>query len=339
MQGHKGTCRAGLGEAATDGPVGGDSRAPGTPRVAHMDVWATQSLTKRFGSFTAVDDLTVSVGPGVTGVVGHNGAGKSTLIRMLLGLEPPTSGTATVFGIDAMENPLEARSRVGFMPEYDCFAPDVSAAQAIMHYGRLSGLPKDVSRERAADVLRHVGLDEARHRPVGSYSTGMKQRAKLAQALVHDPDLVLLDEPTNGLDPAGRDEMLSLVSRIGHEFGISVLVTSHLLGELERICDHVVVLDGGRLTTSASIHDLTQDTGALEVEVDGPPEAPDQLVEGLRALGLEAVRSTGAVLVGDSSPASRAAVVDLVTTHGWGLVRLDAARHQLTELFVGEEVR
>ena len=303
-----------------------------------MDVWSTQGLTKRFGTFTAVSDLTLSVGEGVTGVVGHNGAGKSTLIRMLLGLEPPTSGTATIFGIDATQNPLEARARVGFMPEYDCMPPDVSAAQSIMHFGRISGLPRDIARERASDVLRHVGLDEARHRPVGTYSTGMKQRAKLAQALVHAPDLIMLDEPTNGLDPAGRDEMLGLIQRIGHEFGISVLVTSHLLGELERICDHVVVLDGGRLVTSSSISDLTADTGALEVEVistDGRSPAP-QLIAALHCRGIEAGRSGGMVIIPQASDEARAAVVELCADNGWGLSRMTGSRHQLSELFLGE---
>lgn len=301
-----------------------------------MDVWSTRSLTKRFGTFTAVQDLDITVGEGVTGVVGHNGAGKSTLIRMLLGLEPPTSGTATVFGIDPAEDPRGARARVGFMPEYDCLPPDVSAARAIMHYGRVSGLPRDIARERASDVLRHVGLEEARHRPVGTYSTGMKQRAKLAQALVHDPDLIMLDEPTNGLDPAGRDEMLDLVQRIGHDFGISVLVTSHLLGELERICDHVVVLDGGRLVTSAAIGDLTADTGALEVEVDGEG-ATSGLIAGLHCRGIEAGRSGSRVVVPDGSGDARATVVELCAQNGWGLSRMTASRHQLSELFLGED--
>ncbi|WP_462418190.1 ABC transporter ATP-binding protein [Kytococcus sp. Marseille-QA3725] len=302
-----------------------------------MDVWSTESLTKRFGNFTAVSDLTLSVGEGITGVVGHNGAGKSTLIRMLLGLEPPTSGSASIFGIDAVENPQEARSRIGFMPEYDCMPPDVSAAQSIMHFGRVSGLPRDVARERAADILRHVGLDEARHRPVGTYSTGMKQRAKLAQALIHDPDLVMLDEPTNGLDPAGRDEMLDLIGRIGHEFGISVLVTSHLLGELERICDHIVVLDAGRLATSSSVAELTAGTGALEIEVIGDQEAPAHLIAALHHRGVEAGRSGGLVVVPDASDEVRATVVELCAEHGWGLARMTGARHQLSELFLGED--
>ena len=142
------------------------------------------------------------------------------------------------------------------MPEHDCLPPDVSATEFVVHMARMSGLPPTAARERTADTLRHVGLYEERYRPIGGYSTGMKQRVKLAQALVHDPQLVLLDEPTNGLDPAGRDEMLGLIRRVHTDFGISVLVTSHLLGELERTCDHVVVIDGGKLLRSSSTERL-----------------------------------------------------------------------------------
>ena len=142
------------------------------------------------------------------------------------------------------------------MPEHDCLPPDVSASDFVVHMARMSGLGASAARERAADVLRHVGLDEERYRPMGGYSTGMKQRAKLAQALVHDPRLVFLDEPTNGLDPAARTDMLRLVQRIGSEFGIAVLVTSHLLGELEQVSDHVIVLDGGHLLRCSATGDF-----------------------------------------------------------------------------------
>ncbi|MEO7869364.1 MAG: ABC transporter ATP-binding protein, partial [Candidatus Limnocylindria bacterium] len=177
---------------------------------------ATRALTKRYGSHvTALDDLTLDVEPGIIGLVGANGAGKSTLLKILLGLLEPTSGSATVMGMDVVADGAQIRQLVGYLPEHDCLPPDVSATDFVSHMGRMSGLPAAAARERTAEVLRHVGLYEERYRPIGGYSTGMKQRVKLAQAIVHDPKLLLLDEPTNGLDPAGRDEMLDLVHRTG----------------------------------------------------------------------------------------------------------------------------
>ena len=169
------------------------------------------------------------------------------------------------------------------MPEHDCLPPDVSATELVVHMARMSGLPMTSARERAADTLRHVGLYEERYRPIGTYSTGMKQRVKLAQALVHDPRLVLLDEPTNGLDPAGRDDMLALIRTIGTVFGISVLVTSHLMGELERVCDHVVVIDGGRLLRSAATSEVTAATQRLTLEVS---ERSDEVARRLAEAGV-----------------------------------------------------
>jgi ABC-2 type transport system ATP-binding protein len=222
-----------------------------------------------------LDRLTVDITPGVTGLVGANGAGKSTLIKILLGLAPATEGEAAVLGLDVSREGAAIRERVGYMPEHDCLPPDVSATEFVVHMARMSGLPPAAARERTADTLRHVGLYEERYRAMGGYSTGMKQRVKLAQALVHDPKLVLLDEPTNGLDPVGRDDMLALIRRVYTDFGISVLVTSHLLGELERTCDHVVVIDGGKLLRSSATADFTQQTALLAVEVTDTDEHPD----------------------------------------------------------------
>ncbi len=233
-----------------------------------MPLLSTHELTKRYpGGVTALDRLTLDLEPGIIGLVGANGAGKSTLLRILLGLLPATSGRATVLGFDARTEGSALRRLVGYMPESDCLPPDVSATDFVSHMGRLSGLPAAATRERAAEVLRHVGLYEERYRPIGGYSTGMKQRVKLAQALVHDPRLLLLDEPTNGLDPAGRDEMLELIRRTGTEFGIAVIVASHLLGEIERVCDHLVAIEGGKLLRSAPLGSFTERTGTLAIEV------------------------------------------------------------------------
>src|ERR671915_1927308 len=235
-----------------------------------MPIIATEGLTMRFPGVTALDALTVGVEPGVVGLVGANGAGKSTLIKILLGLLPPTSGQAAVLGLDVGKNGGQIREQIGYMPQHECLSPDMSATEVVVHIARISGLPATAARERAADTLRHVGLYEERYRPIGGYSTGMRQRVKLAQALVHDPELVFLDEPTNGLDPLGRDEMLALIRRIGTEFGIAVLVTSHLLGELERTSDNIVVIDAGRLLRASSTAEFTQTTGSLTVEVQDP---------------------------------------------------------------------
>ena len=295
-----------------------------------MPMIQTEALTKRYGSVTAVSELSVDVEPGVVGLIGANGAGKSTLIKMVLGLLPATSGRATVLGLDVASEGAAIRERVGYMPEHDCLPPDVSATELVVHMARMSGLPRATARERTADTLRHVGLYEERYRSIGGYSTGMKQRVKLAQALVHDPQLVLLDEPTNGLDPAGRDDMLGLIRRIGTEFGISVLVASHLLGELERVCDHVVVIDAGQLLRSSSTADVTAASPLIAVEVT---ERTDDLAAALRQAGL-GVATVGPLLEVDLRDDMTYDVVrDAVVRLGVGLVRMERRRHRMAEIF------
>ncbi len=310
------------------------ARTPGDATSAGPCV-VVEGLTRTFGPVTALSQLDVEMPQGIVGLVGANGAGKSTLIKILLGLLAPTSGRARVLGMDCATDGLAIRQVVGYMPESECLPPDVSATELVVHLARMSGLPSEVARERTADTLRHVGLYEERYRPIGGYSTGMKQRVKLAQSLVHDPRLVLLDEPTNGLDPAGRDEMLGLIQRISTEFAISVVVTSHLLGELERISDHVVVIENGVLQRSASTADATRLSGAVLVEVtDGGPE----LVARLQAAGAR-VAGTGAhtfavELAGEwVLDAVRDAAADLDV----GLVRMQRRRHHLTEIFRPEQ--
>ncbi|WP_425558597.1 ABC transporter ATP-binding protein [Catenulispora subtropica] len=297
-------------------------------------------LTKRYhgasrGPVTALDGLTLAVPPGVIGLVGANGAGKSTLIKILLGLLAPTSGSASVLGYDVVDQAERIRTLVGYMPEHDCLPPDVTATEFVTHMGRMDGLPPTAAKERAAESLRHVGLHEERYRLIGTYSTGMKQRVKLAQALVGDPRLMLLDEPTNGLDPAGREAMLDLIERIGSEFGISILVASHLLGEIEQICDSLVAIDSGKLLRAASMAAFTKASAVLAVEVD---EGSAQLGAALRAAGLDPRRDGRALLVKlgtteDESDRVYDAIRDTVAELGLPLNRLERRRHRVEELF------
>jgi ABC-2 type transport system ATP-binding protein len=300
-----------------------------------MALIATTALTKRYGSHvTALDRLDLEVEPGIIGLVGANGAGKSTLLKILLGLLAPTSGGATVMGLDVTRQGPEIRQFVGYLPEHDCLPEDVSATEFVSHMGRMAGLPSSASRERTAEVLRHVGLYEERYRPMGGYSTGMKQRVKLAQALVHDPKLLLLDEPTNGLDPAGRDEMLDLVKRTGTEFGIATVVASHLLGEIERVCSFLLAIDAGKLLRAAPIASFTENTGTLGVEVlDGA----DALAERLTAAGLTARAEGATVMVDCPDEQPYDLVRDAIDDLGLALVRMEQRRHRLEDLFRAEQ--
>jgi len=302
------------------------------PSTVPAAVIETRVLTKVYpGGVTALDGLTVDFKPGVTGLVGANGAGKSTLIKILLGLIRPTKGQAKVLGLQTGE---KVRSLLGYMPEHDCLPADVTATEFVTHLGRISGLPPTVAKERAAESLRHVGLHEERYRLIGTYSTGMKQRVKLAQALVGAPRLLLLDEPTNGLDPAGRTAMLELIARIGTEFGISIVVASHLLGEIERICDHLVAIDGGRLLRADTITSFTQVSQVLAVEVE---EGLDRLQAALAGRGLAATTQARTLLVPLGGDDTYDVVRDCVAALGLPLCRLQQRRHQVEELFRDEE--
>jgi ABC-2 type transport system ATP-binding protein len=315
------------------------SRAGGSP--AEPDPGAaviqTTALTKRYpGMVTALDALTVTVEPGITGLVGANGAGKSTLIKILLGLLRPTSGQARVLGGDCLHDTERIRMLTGYMPEHDCLPPDVTATEFVTHLGRMSGLPPTAAKERAAESLRHVGLYEERYRQIGTYSTGMKQRVKLAQALVGDPRLLLLDEPTVGLDPAGRNSMLELISRIGAEFGISIVVASHLLGEIERICDHLVAIDGGRLLRADTMTSMTQVSQVLLIEVD---EGSELLLAELGQRGLEPRPYQRALLVRLEDDGTYDTVRDAIADLGLPLNRLEQRRRRVEELFRDEQAR
>jgi len=288
-------------------------------------------LTKVYpGDVTALAGLTVAFAPGVTGLIGANGAGKSTLIKILLGLLEPTRGTAKVLGYDSVKDGMTIRQFVGYMPEHDCLPSDISATEFVTHMGRMSGLPATAARERAAEALRHVGLHEERYRQIGTYSTGMKQRVKLAQALVGDPRLLLLDEPTNGLDPAGRNAMLELIARIGEEFGISIVVASHLLGEIERICDRLVAIEAGKLLRADTIDSFTRASQTLLIEVE---EGTAALQQELTRRGLRAQPFQRALLVPIADDRTYDAVRDSVAALGLPLSRLEQRRHQVEEIF------
>ena len=297
-----------------------------------MALIETQQLTKRYGeSILALNGLDLVVEPGITGLVGANGAGKSTLIKILLGLLDATSGEATVLGYDIGREGPVLRQYVGYMPEHDCLPGDVSATEFVAHMAQINGLPRSAARERTAETLRHVGLFEERYREMRGYSTGMKQRVKLAQALVHDPQVLFLDEPTNGLDPAGRDEMLDLVRRTGKEFGISIIMASHLLGEIERVCEYLVVIDGGHLLRQGPLGEFTGAWGGLAgvVEGDGGVLAAN-LREG--GLGVEVEgRMVLVALEGDERAFDL--IRDSCADLGFGLVRLERRRQNLEDLF------
>jgi ABC-2 type transport system ATP-binding protein len=295
-----------------------------------MPLISLHALTKRYASVTALDDLTLDLEPGIIGLVGSNGAGKSTLLKILLGLVHATSGTASVMGRDVVRDGPEVRQFVGYMPEDDALPPDSSATDFVAHLAQVSGLPATAARERTAEVLRHVGLYEERYRMMGGYSTGMRQRVKLAQALVHDPRLLLLDEPTNGLDPAGREEMLELVRRTGREFGIAVVVASHLLGEIERVCNFLVAIEAGRLLRADRLETFTRRTGVLAVDVE---DGRDVFAAALAAAGL-AVRTDGhSVLIALADDRPYDLVRDTAADLGLHLVRIEQRRHSLEDLF------
>jgi ABC-2 type transport system ATP-binding protein len=308
--------------------AGGDLMRP----VMKDALLAVEHLTKRYRNIVALDDVSFTITDGITGILGENGAGKSTAIKILLGLLRPTSGSATVLGERVFDNVM-VRARVGYMPEHDCLPTKVSAAEFLTHMAEASGLPPAQARTRAADTLRHAGLFEERYRAIGGYSTGMKQRVKLCQALVHDPAFVFLDEPTAGLDPVGREEMLGLIRKTHRDFGISVLFSSHLMADVERTCDRIIVLQGGHLVHSGDVAQFTKETETVFIEVDSNRDA---LVAALQRRGV-AVAADGSGMTIEGPDASvydhvRDALVEAQAP----LRRMAPRRRELTELFERE---
>ena len=272
-----------------------DGRGADVPPVARLE-----AVTVTYGSRCALQAVDADFPSGAVGLLGPNGAGKSTLLKALLGFVRPGRGRMRVLGMDVVEQPLEVRARLGYMPESDAHVPGVNAVTFVAYCGQLAGLPAADAMQRAHAVLQYVGLGEARYRTVDTYSTGMKQRIKLAQALVHDPDVLFLDEPTNGMDPRGREEMLALVRDLALRKGVNVILSSHVLPDVEATCERVVVLHEGRVVAQGPIADLKGTSRrAFEIRVKGDVE---RFVAGLRAAGVEC-RDTDddvmRVLIGD----------------------------------------
>ena len=294
-----------------------------------MALLEARGLTKQYGATVALDSVDFQVHEGITGLLGPNGAGKSTAIKLFLGLLKPTAGSAEVTGIRAYES-LQVRERLGYMPEHDCLPPSMIGSEFLAHMAQISGLPPAEARTRAADIWRHVGVDEERYRPIGEFSTGMKQKVKLAQALVHDPLIVLLDEPTAGLDPSSRDEMLRLIRRTGREFGISIVLSSHLMGDVESTCDRIIVLDEGRVALEGDVAELTQETATISIDVD---RNRDELVSALERREIESTIDGRSVLVDLESEEQYDAIRDAIVEAEAPLRRLAPLRGHLTDIF------
>ena len=322
-------------------PVNADTPPDGPEGLGPAGVSPVVELENvgvRYGKNWALQGVSVSFPAGAVGLLGPNGAGKSTLIRALLGLLVPDRGRLRALGLDVRHSALRIRARIGYMPESDAHFPRMNAVSFVAYCGELSGLPRADAMQRAHEVLHYVGLGEARYRTIDQYSTGMKQRIKLAQALVHDPDLVFLDEPTNGMDPKGRDEMIALIRDIAHNKGLNLILSSHLLPDVEQTCDYVVVLDKGAVATSGPIAELKDPTGRVfELRVKGDVE---RLVGALRAAGLEC-HATDEDLMRVFVPDERGApfLFRLASEHGAQVRHLRASVATLEDVFakaVGE---
>ena len=299
------------------------------------DVVVAEHVTKSWGTTSVLRDVTCAIGHGVTGLLGANGAGKTTLLGMVLGLHRPDGGRLTVLGGDPWSAGPEVRVRLGYAPEYDALPPDVGASDVVRHIAELHGLPRREATGRASDALWEVGLGEERFRPVGTMSTGQRQRVKLAQAIVHDPALVLLDEPTNGLDPAQREDMLELIRHVGHDLGMNVILSSHLLEEVEQVSDAVVILDDGVVVAGGSMDELRGGGEELVVELDGGVDASSELVDRLAAEGVAASATGSTVIIALERPIVMDLVRDVLAEHGYGIRRLQPRVTSLEDVYLG----
>jgi ABC-2 type transport system ATP-binding protein len=291
-----------------------------------------RGLVKSWGATSVHTGLDFVVGHGVTGLLGSNGSGKTTLLGMILGLHRADSGELEVFGLDPSTAGPEVRALLGYSPEHHTLPPDVRAHDLVRHIAELHGLPHRDATNRASDALWAVGLGEERFRPIGTMSTGQRQRVKLAQAIAHDPQLVLLDEPTDGLDPVQRDQMLELIRRCGTEFGIDVLLSSHLLEEVQRVCDAVVILRDGVVAADGSINELRGIGHGLTIDVDGDPQ---RLVDELARRGVASRLDATRVLAETEDDRTLDTIRDAVADLDLSLRALRPRRRSLEDVFLG----
>ncbi len=291
------------------------------------------SVVKRYGSVTALDGVTARIDERAVGLLGANGAGKSTLMRTILGLIKPDEGTVNVMGI-GLDRAWDIRRRLGYMPEHSALPMGMTARDLVVHMGELRGLPRRVAVLRASEVLFQVGLEEERSRLIRTFSVGMKQRTNLAQAIVHSPSLVILDEPTNGLDPAGREEMLTLVRRLSSVLGIAVIMSSHVLEDVVRTCDSVIVMREGRVAATRRLAPADgEDDGSVQVLIDGDRA---RFAVAAEALGLRVEQGEGWLVVhGPGSDAVLRGVRDAACSAEVGLRELRPAGPTLEESLIG----
>ncbi len=291
-----------------------------------------EALTVRYGARVALDAASGRFVRGATGLLGPNGAGKTTLLKALLGFLSPSAGRIEAFGLSPSVAPLEVRRRIGYMPEVDAYLPDLTAVQTVAFAGELSGLPQSESMRRAHEVLQFVGLGEERYRKVETYSTGMKQKVKLATALVHDPEIVLLDEPTNGLDPEGREEMLHLIRDIVTLRGLSVVLCSHLLRDVEKVCENILVISSGAIKTQGKVEELKKlERDWYVVRVKGET---DRFVAEIRNRGGEAQPGSDAWRIAIPSDRSAAWIFEAASKSGAQVRHLRKAEDTLEDIFL-----
>jgi ABC-2 type transport system ATP-binding protein len=286
-------------------------------------------LTHDYGEVVALRSLDLQIPRGITGLVGANGAGKTTMLRLLLGLLHPTAGQISVLGHDPQTDPLAVRARIGYMPEVDCLPKDQTAADFVAYTAQLAGIPPREAKRRSSETLFLVGLEEERFRFLGDFSTGMQQRVKLAQAIVHDPDLILLDEPASGLDPEGRVQMLQLIRRLG-DFDIDVIISSHVLTDIEQTCSWVVMLDAGDLLRNGPLETFDE-LGSVVVEVIDNAE---EVAAILRSQGFDTSLDGHKLVVGPGDHQIEDAVVNAAAVTGAGLVRMVRGSASLEDLFL-----